>query len=229
MSERAKEQVGRAAAELVEPGMRVGLGSGSTAQAFISALGRRVADGLTLQPSFATSLGSANAARAVGIALADPLATTGAERLDITIDGADEVDTAGRLIKGGGGCLLREKIVAQMADRFVVIADDSKKVASLGRYPLPVEIQPFALAATRARIAALGTKPVLRTSGGAPFVSDNGNWVFDLPLGHIEDPAALAAALIAIPGVMAHGLFLSEAHEAWFAGPAGIERVTFTR
>lgn len=227
MNEGAKERVGAAAAQLVQPGMRLGLGSGSTAQAFIAALGQRVAEGLKLAPAIATSLASANLAAAVGIPLADPLATTGAERLDLAIDGADEIDPNGRLIKGGGASLLREKIVAQMADRFVVIADDSKRVPQLGQFPLPVEIVPFGIAATRARLAALGAKPQLRVAGAAPVVTDNGNWLLDLPFGQIDDPERLSTALHDVPAVVEHGLFLTETNEALIAGEEGIERLTF--
>lgn len=229
MSEADKERVGAAAAALVEPGMRVGLGTGSTARAFISALGRRVEEGLEIAPAIATSLQSAQLARALGLPLTDPLATTGPERVDLAVDGADEIDPAGRLIKGGGGSLLREKIVAQMAERFVVIADASKLVETLGAFPLPVEVQPFAIAATRARLAALGCAPQLRVAAGAPVVTDNNNWVFDCPFGAISEPEALSQAIFAIPAVAEHGLFLTEAHEAMIAGPDGIERRTFAR
>lgn len=231
MSDAAKRAVAEAAAALVEPGMRVGLGSGSTAREFVRALGRRVADGLHLEPAVATSEGTAQTARACDIALADMLAEDAPVSLDLAADGADEVDGALRLLKGGGASLLREKIAARMAARFVVIVDRSKLVETLGAFPLPVEVVPFGVAATAARVAErVGVRPMLRRrDDGRPLLTDNGNLLLDCPMQRIDDPAALAGVLAAIPGVVEHGLFLEEAHEVLIAGPDGIERRTAHR
>jgi ribose 5-phosphate isomerase A len=221
-----KALVAEAAAELVEPGMRLGLGSGSTSRLFVAALGRRVAAGLALKPAVPTSRATAEAAVAAAIPLADMEAADAPVVVDLAVDGADEVDGALRLIKGGGASLLREKIAARMAARFVVVADASKRVEALGRFPLPVEVLPFGWRATAAAVAdAAGIKPVLRMAGGAPFVTDNGNLLLDLPLGRIEDAEALAAALSAIPGVMEHGLFIGMADEVLVAGGGRVEHL----
>lgn len=223
----AKRQVAEAAAELVEPGMRLGLGSGSTALFFVEALGRRVAQGLDLQPAAATSKATEEAARRAGIALADMLSLDAPTALDLAVDGADEVDGALGLIKGGGACLLREKIIAAMAARFVVIVDASKCVAQLGAFPLPVEVEPFGLAATARHIEArLGVAPTLRQVRGEPLLTDNGNLILDCALGAIADPAATAAALGAIPGVVDHGLFLGMADEVLVADGGSVRRLT---
>jgi ribose 5-phosphate isomerase A len=200
---------------MVEPGMRLGLGSGSTALLFVEAVGSRVAEGLSLQPAVATSTVTADRARDVGLPLADMGADEAPVSLDLAVDGADEIDPALRLVKGGGACLVREKIVAAMAARFVVIADGAKRVDRLGRFPLPVEVVPFGRAATAAAIAArLDVRPVLRRGDGGPVVTDNGNNVLDCPFGAIADPAAVAAVLSALPGVVDHGLFLGMADMA---------------
>lgn len=221
-----KECVAEAAAALVGDGMRLGLGSGSTARLFVEALGRRVAAGLTLPPAVATSQETAAVATRAGLALADMDGEDAPVALDLAVDGTDEVDGAFRLIKGGGACLLREKIVARMAARFVVIGDGSKRVDTLGRFPLPVEVVRFGWRATAAAVRGVaGVDPVLRKAGGAPVVTDNGNLVLDLPLGRIDEPEALAAALVAIPGVVEHGLFLTEADEVLLASGGLVERL----
>src|SRR5262249_34744038 len=152
--------------------------------------------------------------------------------LDLTVDGADEVDPELNLIKGGGGALLREKIVAAASDRMIVIADDSKWVTTLGRFPLPVAVIPFGLGATRRALekafvqsGVAGQMAVRRAKDGHVFVTDGGHWIFDAHLGRIEDPARLAAALSAIPGVVEHGLFIGLASSAVLAGGGGIRVV----
>ena len=209
--DRAKRAAGRHAAGLVEDGMRVGLGTGSTAKWLIERLGERVRDegmGIRAVP---TSTATATLAEAQGIELSD-LNDLG--RLDLTIDGADELDARLSLIKGGGGALLREKIVAAASDRMVVIADAAKHVATLGAFPLPVELIPFGwrsahrliedLLADSDVMASAGT---LRMDGDAPFLTDEGNVILDLALRRIGDPARLEAALNRIPGVVENGIF----------------------
>src|SRR5258707_149054 len=200
-----KELAGRAAAELVVSGNIVGLGTGSTAYFAVVALGERVKSGLKII-GIPTSDGTAELARAVGI----PLSTLDEHpEIDITIDGADEIDPQLRLIKGGGGALLREKIIATASKKMVVVADSTKIVPALGRFPLPVEIIPFARAVLQRKIAALGAKCSLRTrSDGAAFVTDEGHHILDCSFGKIADPPALARALSEMPGVVEHGLFI---------------------
>lgn len=223
-----KRDAALAALELVQSGMSLGLGSGSTALAFVEVLSAKVAGGLTLGPCVVTSRSTGAAAVRGGITVTDMMAGNAPVRVDLAVDGADEVDPKLRLIKGGGAALLREKVVAQMADELVVIADDSKRVDELGRFPLPVEVIPFGRASTLARIAAAaGAEPVLRTrAGGDHVLTDNGNLIADLSLGAIPDPEQLAAELAVIPGVVEHGLFLSEADVALIAGPDGVTRLT---
>ena len=225
--EKLKREAARRALELVQPGMKLGIGSGSTARHFVDLLGERVRDGLAVI-GVPTSETTAALARAADV----PLATLEEyPELDLTIDGADEVDGALRLIKGGGGALLREKIVAAASKRMVVIADASKHVARLGAFPLPIEVAPFGLAATRRQIervaAGLDCRgPIaLRRArdSGAVFVTDGGHCILDCAFGAIPDPEALAAALHAIPGIVDHGLFIGLAGAAILAGPDGLE------
>lgn len=226
-----KKQAAAEAARLVENGMTLGLGTGSTAAHLIALLGEHVKAGLRIKAA-PTSEDTRAKAQAAGIALVEPDETT---VIDLAIDGADEIDPRGDLIKGGGGALLREKIIAHAARRFVVIADSSKRVAQLGAFPLPVEIVRFAYGATvralREKLSALGMTPslILRFKGGAPFVTDGGNYVVDCALTRIPDAAALDRALKDIPGVIETGLFAGLCDEAILAGPAGIERVAFAR
>ena len=200
-----KELAGRAAAELVVAGNIVGLGTGSTAYFAVVALGERVKAGLKII-GIPTSVATAELARAVGI----PLSTLDEHpEIDITIDGADEVDPQLRLIKGGGGALLREKIIASASKKMVVVADSSKLVAALGKFPLPVEIIPFARTVLEKKIAALGATCKLRNrADGTPFVTDEGHHILDCSFGKIADPPALARALSDMPGVVEHGLFI---------------------
>jgi ribose 5-phosphate isomerase A len=208
----AKQHAARAALELVEDGMKLGLGTGSTADLFLDALAEKVRGGLEIE-GVPTSRRTEERARELGIPLFEP---GEAVRLDLAIDGADEVDAEGRMIKGGGGAMLREKIVASAANAFVLIADASKKVGTLGRFPLPVEVVPFAYGVTirsmRETLTALGyegAKLELRSAGGGGFAeTDGGNLIADLHLGRITEPEELDAALTLIPGVVTTGLFI---------------------
>ena len=209
--DRAKVAAARRAADLVEDGMRVGLGTGSTAAWLVRCLGEAVAAGTRLT-GVPTSRRTAELAREVGI---EVVTLDEARWLDVTIDGADEFDGALNLIKGGGGALLHEKIVATASDRMVVIADAGKAVPTLGAFPLPVEVIPFGWQTTRALIEealagldVAGREITIRTNGAAPFVTDEGNHILDLHLGRIGDPHRLSAALNALPGVVENGLFL---------------------
>ena len=209
----------RAAAEralqLVRPGMVVGLGTGSTARYFIEGLGRMVQEGFAVQ-AVVTSSDSRRRAIECGLALRDHL-----ERpVDLTVDGADEIDGSLNCIKGRGGALLREKIVAHASLRFVLIADESKLVDQLGRGPVPVEVLPFLWERTSEGIAGLGGRPVLRVDGEGPSVTDNGNLILDVTFEQVLP--SLAGQLHAIPGVIEHGLFFSVAHAAIIAGPSGL-------
>ncbi len=206
-----KEAAGRAAARLVRDGDIVGLGTGSTAYFAVVALGERVKAGLKII-GIPTSIQTAELARAVGIRL-----TTLDEHpeIDITIDGADEVDPKLNLIKGGGGALLREKVVASVTKKMVVVADSAKIVPVLGKFPLPVEVISFARTVVEKKIVALGGLPKLRTKpDGSAYLTDNGNQILDCSFGKIADPAALARSLSDIPGVVEHGLFIGLASVA---------------
>ncbi len=204
-NEEEKEAAGRAAAKLVHDGDVVGLGTGSTAYFAVIALGERVKAGLKIV-GIPTSLQTADLARAVGI----PLTTLDEHpEIDITIDGADEVDPKLNLIKGGGGALLREKVVASVTKKMVVVADSGKIVSVLGKFPLPVEVISFARSVVEKKIVGLGGSPKLRTrTDGSPFLTDNGNQILDCSFGTIADPAGLARELNGMPGVVEHGLFI---------------------
>lgn len=223
-----KREAARRALEFVKPGMKLGLGTGSTAEAFLDLLGDRVKAGLDIV-GVPTSRRTVEKARALGIRLAelDDIAP-----LDLTIDGADEADRNLNLVKGGGGALLREKIVAASSTRMLVIADASKLVERLGRFPLPVEIVPFGARTTIARIEAavalLGYRNVSvtkRRSGDTPFTTDGGNLIADCAFGAIADVSALAHALSAIPGVVDHGLFIGLASTLVVAHESGVNIV----
>jgi ribose 5-phosphate isomerase A len=220
----AKTEAARAALELVGPGMRLGIGSGSTAEEFVRLLASRVSEGLRIV-GVPTSERTAALCRETGVPLSDLDRTP---RLDLAIDGADEIGPQLALIKGGGGALLREKIVAAAADRMIVIADDSKLVDMLGRFPLPVEVNRFGLGATRLAIEGAAAKlgldgPLtLRMTNGEPFVTDGGHFIVDASFGRIPDTRALSNALFAIPGVVEHGLFLGMADTAIVAGSEGV-------
>jgi ribose 5-phosphate isomerase A len=220
----AKQRAGFRAAELVEDGMRVGLGTGTTARWLVERLGERVREeGLRVR-CVPTSRRTEEQARSLGV----PLVTLGeAGELDIAIDGADEIGPGLALIKGGGGALLREKLVASAARRFVVIADRVKRVGVLGRFPLPVEVVQFGWELTARRVAGVvGVEPLLRRDpGGEPFVSDNGNFILDCRCGAIPDPARTERELKLLTGVVESGLFVRLAHLAIVATETDVEAV----
>ena len=223
-----KRQAAAQALENVQDGMKLGLGTGSTAKHFVELLGQRVAGGLRV-----VGVPTSEATRAQAEACKIPLTTLDAvDRLDLTVDGADELDPALNLIKGGGGALLREKIVAAASDRMIVIADDTKWVDVLGRFPLPVEVIPFGLAATQRAMATAfaqsgvsGQMEVRKGKDGHVFVTDGGHWIVDAHLGRIADAPRLAGLLNLIPGVVEHGLFIGLASTAVLAGAQGIRVV----
>jgi ribose 5-phosphate isomerase A len=205
MSDKAKKLAGERAAEFVENGQIVGLGTGSTAYFAIVKIGERVKEGIQVT-GIPTSEASAQLANELDIPLAD---FSTIDRIDVTIDGADEVDHAFNLIKGGGGALLREKIVASATQTQIIVVDDSKLKENLGAFSLPVEVTPFGWQATQARISALGCNARLRTNeAGDPFVTDNANHILDCPFEAISDPARLESNLRSFPGVVECGLFV---------------------
>ncbi len=199
----------------IEDGMIVGLGTGSTVAYAIEALGRRVAGGLAIR-AVATSIRTEAAAEAAGIPILD---FSGVAAIDLCIDGVDEIDARFRAIKGAGGAMLREKIVAAAATRMIAIADCSKRVEQLGRAAVPVEILPFALAFAERNIEILGGTPALRLRDGGPWRSDQGNFILDCHFGLLANVAELARALSAVPGILGHGLFLGEI-DAFYVGTA---------
>ena len=224
-NDEGKREAAQRALTLVQTGMRLGLGTGTTAAMFVAALGEKVRAGLRVRCA-ATSERTYALARREGI---DCTTLDDLPELDLTIDGADEFDPELRLIKGGGGALLREKIVAAASRRLVVIADSSKAVSQLGRFPLPVEVNVFGLAATRRLIAGAaasagctGTMSLRTTSTGERYLTDGGHLILDCAFGAIPDPAVLSSALFDVPGVVEHGLFLGLAHAVICAGPDGI-------
>ena len=216
------------AVEFVRPGMRLGLGTGSTAKYFVELIGERVREGLDVV-AVPTSEATFADAKRCGITLTTLDDTP---QLDLTVDGADEIAPDLSLIKGGGGALLREKIVAAASGRMIVIADESKYVGALGRFPLPIEVVPFGVAAIQRsietaikRVQKAGSLAIRQAKSGHPFVTDGGHWIIDAELGRIDDPAALAHALAAIAGVVEHGLFIGLADMAIIGGPAGVKVV----
>jgi ribose 5-phosphate isomerase A len=223
-----KRQAAARALESVRDGMKLGLGTGSTAKHFVDLLGERVRAGLKV-----LGVPTSEATRVQAIQCGIVLATLDdVDRLDLTIDGADEIDPALNAIKGGGGALLREKIVAAASDRMIVIADDTKWVEVLGRFPLPVEVIPFGLAATQraigiafAQSGVSGQMVVRKGKDGHVFVTDGGHWIIDAHLGRIEDAPRLAGLLNPIPGVVEHGLFIGLASTAILASAHGIRVV----
>ncbi|MGZ5914154.1 MAG: ribose-5-phosphate isomerase RpiA [Hyphomicrobium sp.] len=223
-----KLAVAERALTFVEPGMKLGLGTGSTAAKFVALLGPKVRAGLDVV-CVATSEATQKQAEALGI----PMTTLDETPfLDLTIDGADELDEELRLIKGGGGALLREKIVATSSGRMIVIADASKRVATLGAFPLPIEVVRFGLTATRNMIIALaadagceGEIKLRMGADGKPFISDSGNFILDCAFGSIAEPEDLDEALKLIPGVVENGMFLGIADLAIVGGPDGISYV----
>jgi ribose 5-phosphate isomerase A len=223
-----KRQAAAGALDFVRAGMRLGLGTGSTAAHFVDLLAGRVRGGLDV-----IAVPTSEATRAQAARLGVPLTTLDeTPELDLTVDGADEIAPDLSLIKGGGGALLREKIVAAASARMVVIADHTKWVATLGRFPLPIEVVPFGLAATRRAVEAAalaagapGPAPLRRGNDGHAFVTDGGHFILDAALERIVRPDVLAKRLAAIPGVVEHGLFIGLAQVAVIAGPDGMRVV----
>lgn len=223
-----KRQAAARALEQVQDGMKLGLGTGSTAKHFVDLLGEHVKGGMKV-----IGVPTSEATRIQAEACNIPLTTLDEiDHLDITVDGADEADPDLNLIKGGGGALLREKIVAAASDRMIVIADDSKWVPKLGRFPLPIEVIPFGLGATRRAIEGVfaqcglsGEMAIRQAAGGHAFVTDGGHWICDAKLGVITDAPRLASLLGAIPGVVEHGLFIGLARTIVLAGSDGIRVV----
>ncbi|WP_017931024.1 ribose-5-phosphate isomerase RpiA [Robiginitomaculum antarcticum] len=209
----AKQNAAHAALELVEDGMTLGLGSGSTAELFIALLGKQIRQGMSLR-GVPTSEATADCARQHNVPLIEP---DKVDRIHLTVDGADEVDPEFNLIKGGGACLLREKIIAHASDRMAVIVDASKMKKNLGAFPLPVEVDPFGMALTAEKILLAlqeskcrGTDTTLRQNkaGTGPLITDGGHYILDCKCELIPDPAQTAQLLSQIPGVMEHGLFI---------------------
>ena len=226
--EELKRQAAARALEQVRDGMKLGLGTGSTAKQFVDLLGERVRDGLDVIGVPTSEATHAQALRCgIRLTTLDDI-----DRLDLTVDGADEIDPSLNLIKGGGGALLREKIVAAASDRMVVIADESKWSDVIGHFPLPVEVIPFGLAATQramgrafAESGVSGQMVVRKGKDGHVFVTDGGHWIVDAHLERITDAPRLAGLLNAIPGVVEHGLFIGLASTAVLAGAQGIRVV----
>ena len=243
-ADQQKRAAAARALDYVRPGMRLGLGTGSTAKHFVDLIGERVRAGLDI-----VAVPTSEATQAQAMSCGIPLTTLDeTPELDLTIDGADEIAPDLSLIKGGGGALLREKIVAAASARMIVIADESKWVATLGQFPLPVEVTPFGYGATlRAvsaaiasvqpagtltlRMAKQGQEKGQKTDQGSnshPFVTDGGHWIIDAALGRIDDPKALARALSAVPGVMEHGLFVDLAKIVIIGGPEATQVIERT-
>lgn len=220
-----KIEAARAALGYVKEGMKLGIGTGSTAEEFVKLLAERVADGLTII-GVPTSERTAKLCVELGVPLSTLEETP---KLDLTIDGADEVDENLGLIKGGGGALLREKIVAFASSEMIVIADGSKVVDTLGKFPLPIEVNIFGLVSTQialeeatASLGMAGSIELRTDANGETFVTDGGHYILDASFGHISDPDALSLALHAIPGVVEHGMFLGIANAAIVATEDGI-------
>ncbi|MBP0615899.1 ribose-5-phosphate isomerase RpiA [Jiella mangrovi] len=223
-----KRAAGEAALSHVEDGMNLGIGTGTTTEAFIRLLADKVRDGLQVT-GVATSERTERLCRELSI----PMATLEElPKLDLTIDGADEIDQSLRLVKGGGGALLREKIVAVASRKMLVIADEAKLVETLGAFPLPIEINGFGMIATYLAIQeavgelGLSCELILRRRGPEPFITDSGHLILDASFGRIPDPHALSNALLKVPGVVEHGLFLGLADEALVATASGVRHLT---
>ena len=222
-----KRAVGEAAAKLVESGMIVGLGTGSTAVWFVRALAQRMQDEKLDVRGVATS----SATQTLAEVLAIPMLELNQVQIDLTVDGADEIGPGLQLIKGAGAALLREKLVWESSKRCVVIGDESKRVATLGKFTLPIEVVQFGHEATALRICDaliscdLGAAPRLRIRDGEVVITDSGNLLYDVACGVIEEPSMLADALKSVTGVVDHGLFLDLADEALIASDKGVQRV----
>jgi len=209
------------AIEYIRNGMTLGLGTGSTAYWAIQGIGEMVKQGLSVR-AVATSIQSESLARELGIPL---MPFSEVDRLDITIDGADEVDEKLNLIKGGGGALLREKIVAAATRFYIIIVDESKLVRHLGKFPLPVEVVPFAWELTQRRLAELDCTPRMRMAGDKPYFTDNHNYIFDCQFGEILDPPTLHKKVSDITGVMEDGFFINMADIVVAGSPSGETRI----
>ncbi|HEV2476499.1 MAG TPA: ribose-5-phosphate isomerase RpiA [Candidatus Dormibacteraeota bacterium] len=221
LTDEHKQAAAEKALELVSDGMLIGLGSGSTAAFFVEGLGRLVAEGMKVR-GVPSSRSTAELAASLGIQIVTELMG----QIDLTVDGADEVDPALNLIKGRGGALFREKMVAAASKRFVVIVDESKLVKQLGVGVLPVEVLPFLWRSTAERVAALGVSLVVRGGEETPYVTDNGNLILDLTVeGGIKDPARFGSELKKITGVVEHGLFVGMTDTVIAAGPEGPKAV----
>ncbi len=221
MTDDLKQAAANKALELVQDGMLLGLGSGSTARYFIEGVARLVAEGMKVR-GVPTSRETAELAAGLGI----PIVTELVGLIDLAVDGADEVDPAINLIKGRGGALFREKLVAAASKRFVVVVDESKLVKQLGAGVLPVEVLPFLWRSTAERLTALGVSLVLRGGEETPYITDNGNLILDVTVeGGINDPGALGVELKKITGVVEHGLFVGVADTVIVGGPAGPKAV----
>jgi len=213
-NELEKQAAAQASLRFVQDGQIVGLGTGSTASIAVRLIGERVRAGLKIR-GIPTSVETQQLATELGIPL---LTLDQVQQIDVTIDGADEIDPQLQLIKGGGGAMLREKIIASASRKMVVIADSSKRVAMLGKFPLPVEVIRFAQALVAARITALGASAVLRKrADGEPYITDEGHHILDCHFGEISDPAGLACELDSMPGLVEHGLFIGLASVALVA------------
>lgn len=214
-----KELVGTQAAELVQSGMTIGLGTGTTIEWLIKALGKKISSGFEIR-AVSTSEASSTLAAQYNIPLIE---LNDAAKIQLAIDGADEIDPQLQLIKGGGGALFREKMVASAAEEFIVIADHSKLVEQLGAFPLPVEVMMFNWKQVEKQLHRLFSKPLqLRMKkDGSPFVTDHGNYIIDISFGQIDDASALNDALHNIPGVIETGLFLGMAHKVLIGYPDG--------
>ncbi|HTK37690.1 MAG TPA: ribose-5-phosphate isomerase RpiA [Pyrinomonadaceae bacterium] len=217
-SDQLKKIAGEKAAEGIRDGMTIGLGTGSTVYFTIMRVGELVRDGLRVR-AIATSKQTEKLALENSIELCT---FADVERLDLTIDGADELNPSLDLIKGGGGALLWEKLVAATSNRLIVVADESKCVETLGAFPLPVEIVPFAWQTTARRIEKLNVEPRMRMSGNEPFITDNGNYIIDCRCGAINNPEELHNSLKILTGVVETGLFIGMAKTAVIAGESGI-------
>ena len=205
--EHEKETAARASLRFIRDGDIVGLGTGSTAAYVVKFVGERVAAGLKIR-AIPTSIETRNLATSLGI----PLTTFDEiQQIDVTIDGADEFDSHLNLIKGGGGALLYEKVVASASKKLVIVADSSKQVATLGAFPVPVEVITFALPLVKREIERLGATVIIREKNGKPFVTDEGHHILDCNFGKIAAPPALARTLSDTPGIVEHGLFINRA------------------
>lgn len=214
-----KKNAAEHAVSLIKSGMRVGLGTGSTAKFAVEALGRRIRDeGLKIK-----GVPTSEATRKLAVEQGVPLLSfEEADRLDVCIDGADEADPGLNLTKGGGGALLREKVVAFVSERFYCVVDDAKLVDKLHAFPLPIEIVPFAEKVVERELVRLGGQPTLRRRDGGPYVTDNGLWILDCRFPPIDDPPMLARALSSIPGIAEHGLFCGLTHAVVVGTDSGV-------